>query len=320
MVAPEQVVGVVARLDLAQARPYVRGEERARVGRLLDEVRVVAGAVRHQRGLDVGDRCAHLGVGRLVDDDADRVHAERAGQRRPCPGAGRLARERSAHHAELQHRQRRVAARARTDSREDRIDRLPRQPVDQGVAAVTRKRVERVHRQVAEHDRGNDGEAVSHRPEVAQRAEELLSLGLAAQKRRRHHRERAAAGERGDVGDRREVQQRHPRHELVGEAALYRAPGVEHLGCALEREEQRSGVELVDGMDGELDRGHDAEVAAAAAQRPEQVGVMLVVGTHEGPVGGHELQRCDGVRLQPVLAGQPAHAAAQRVAGDPDIG
>jgi hypothetical protein len=95
---------------------------------------------------------------------------------------------------------------------------------------------------------------------------------------------------------------------------------VQHLGCALEGEKQRAGVELVDGMDGELDRGHDAEVAAAAAQRPEQVGVMLVVGTHEGALGGHELERRDSVRLQAVLAGQPTHAAAQRVAGDPDVG
>jgi hypothetical protein len=95
---------------------------------------------------------------------------------------------------------------------------------------------------------------------------------------------------------------------------------LEHLVRAVEREEQRPGVELVDGMDGELDRGHDAEVAASAAERPEQVGVMLVVGSHEGPVGGHELERGDSVRLQPVLAGQPAHAAAQRVAGDPDVG
>ena len=72
-------------------------------------------------------------------------------------------------------------------------------------------------------------------------------------------------------------------------------------------------------MDGELDRGHDAEVAAAAAQRPEEVRVVLGVGAHEPAVGGDELERGHGVGLQAVLAGQPAHAAAERVAGDPDV-
>ena len=104
-----------------------------------------------------------------------------------------------------------------------------------------------------------------------------------------------------------------------GSVGPQRVPRVQHLGGALEREEHRSGVELVDRVDGELDRGHDAEVAAAAAQRPEQVGVVLGVGAHERPVGGHELERGHGVRLQAVLAREPAHAAAERVAGDPDV-
>ena len=156
-------------------------------------------------------------------------------------------------------------------------------------------------------------------PRSAQRPQQRAALGLAAEKRRHHDGERAPAGERRHVGDRREVHQRRPRHELVGQRGQQRAPGVQHLGRALEREEHRSGVELVDRVDGELDRGHDAEVAAAAAQRPEQVGVVLGVRAHEAAVGGDELERGHGVGLQPVLAGQPAHAAAERVAGDPDV-
>jgi hypothetical protein len=72
-------------------------------------------------------------------------------------------------------------------------------------------------------------------------------------------------------------------------------------------------------MDGELDRGDDAEVAAAPAQGPEEIGVVLRVGAHQLAVGGDELQRRDGVGLQAVLARQPAHAAAERVAGDADV-
>src|SRR4051812_13316637 len=45
VVGPEQVVGVVQRLDVAQTLPRGRVEEPAHVGGLLDEVRVLAGAV-----------------------------------------------------------------------------------------------------------------------------------------------------------------------------------------------------------------------------------------------------------------------------------
>jgi hypothetical protein len=36
-------------------------------------------------------------------------------------------------------------------------------------------------------------------------------------------------------------------------------------------------------------------------------------------VGGDELYGCQRVRLEAVLAAKPAHAAAERVAGDPDV-
>jgi hypothetical protein len=52
---------------------------------------------------------------------------------------------------------------------------------------------------------------------------------------------------------------------------------VEHLGRALPQEDEPAGVDLPDRVERELDRGDDTEVAAAA-QRPEEVGVVLVVG------------------------------------------
>ncbi len=127
-------------------------------------------------------------------------------------------------------------------------------------------------------------------------------------------------GERRHVGDRREMQRRGPRHELVGEPWPDRVPRVQHLVRALDREEVGACVELLDLDDVELDRGHDAEVAAAAAQRPEQIGLVLGIDADQLAIGGHELERRDGVRLQPVLAREPSHAAAQRVAGDADVG
>jgi hypothetical protein len=68
-----------------------------------------------------------------------------------------------------------------------------------------------------------------------------------------------------------------------------------------------------------LDRGDDAEVAAAAAQRPEEVGVLARGRPHEAAVGEHHLDRRDGVGGQAVLAADPAEAAAERVAHDPDV-
>ena len=81
------------------------------------------------------------------------------------------------------------------------------------------------------------------------------------------------------------------------------------------------GVELAQRDQLELDRGDDAEVAAAAAQRPEQVGrsrggrrargvpsaVTTSIGQHA--VGG-----------EAVAAAEPAEAAAERVADDADVG
>jgi hypothetical protein len=55
VVALEYVLRVPERLDLAQALPGIGIEERARVRRLLDEVRVVAGAVRRNRVEDGSD-------------------------------------------------------------------------------------------------------------------------------------------------------------------------------------------------------------------------------------------------------------------------
>ena len=102
----------------------------------------------------------------------------------------------------------------------------------------------------------------------------------------------------------------------AGSSAVQRA---QDLGGPLEAEEQRARVELPHRHDRELDRGHDAEVPAAAAQRPEQLGLVRRVGAHELAVGGDELDRGHRVGLQAVLAGQPADAAAERVADDADV-
>jgi hypothetical protein len=67
-----------------------------------------------------------------------------------------------------------------------------------------------------------------------------------------------------------------------------------------------------------LEAGGHPEVAAAAADRPEQVGVVLVVGPQQPAVGGDEVGGQQVVDGQAVLADQVADAAAKGDAADAD--
>jgi hypothetical protein len=66
----------------------------------------------------------------------------------------------------------------------------------------------------------------------------------------------------------------------------------------------------------ELEAGHDAEVAAAAADRPEQVRMLGLVCDELATVGGHDLDREQRIDRQAVLAHQPTDPAAEGQARD----
>ena len=73
----------------------------------------------------------------------------------------------------------------------------------------------------------------------------------------------------------------------------------------------------VDGA--ELERGHDAEVAAAAAQRPEQVRIAVRTG-HDTLAGrGDDLGPDQVVAGEARRARQPADPAAERQAADAGV-
>ena len=97
------------------------------------------------------------------------------------------------------------------------------------------------------------------------------------------------------------------------------APGLEHLRGALPGEDQPAGEDGLEREERVLEGRDDAEVAAAAAQREEEVALVRVVDAVELAVGRDQLDRRQGVRGEAVLAGQPAHAATERVAGDADV-
>ena len=69
-------------------------------------------------------------------------------------------------------------------------------------------------------------------------------------------------------------------------------------------------------MKTKLELGHDAEVAATAAQAPEQVRVLGRRRADQLPVRGHERVRLDVVARQPELTREPAHPAAERQSSD----
>ena len=61
----------------------------------------------------------------------------------------------------------------------------------------------------------------------------------------------------------------------------------------------------------ELERGGNAEVAASAAQAPEEVGVLFGARRHRLPVGGHEIDGAQVVDGQAMFAHHPANPAPQ---------
>ena len=84
------------------------------------------------------------------------------------------------------------------------------------------------------------------------------------------------------------------------------------------RHEQRAAEDLADRVELELEAGDDAEVAAAAAHRPEQVRVRVLAGGDLAAVGRDDLDRHERIDGQAVLAHQPADPATERQAGDAD--
>ena len=66
----------------------------------------------------------------------------------------------------------------------------------------------------------------------------------------------------------------------------------------------------------EQEARHHAEIAAAAAQRPEQIGILRLARRDEAAVGQHDVGLEQVVDGEAVLARQIAGAAAERQAGD----
>jgi len=113
----------------------------------------------------------------------------------------------------------------------------------------------------------------------------------------------------------------HPADRLafVRDRVDPRAPGVQDVRRPLDRPEEAAGVDLGVWVQGELQCGDGSEVAAAPADRPEEVRLVVRVHAEVPPVGSHELGREHAVRGEAVSSDHPAEASAERVPDDTGV-
>ncbi len=101
----------------------------------------------------------------------------------------------------------------------------------------------------------------------------------------------------GQKRQRRRLAQHHPDGQLVGRLGDEAAVAVEQLPGLAERMHDQAGQHLgADRVEPELERGHDAEIAAAAADRPEQVGMFARARMAQLAVGGDHVGAPAGCR------------------------
>jgi len=117
-----------------------------------------------------------------------------------------------------------------------------------------------------------------------------------------------------DERQRRRDLERRERAQLLRRVGDELAVEAQQVGAVAQLEEHGAAVDVLDRVQPELQRGHQAEVAAAAAQRPEEVRVLPLAGHQETAVGGHHVGRDQVVAGEPVATAEIAHAAAERQA------
>src|SRR5512141_1260756 len=70
-------------------------------------------------------------------------------------------------------------------------------------------------------------------------------------------------------------------------------------------------------MQTELEAGHDAEVAATTADRPEEIGVRVFIHVQELPIRGDDLSSQQAINGQAAFAYKIANAATKRDPANP---
>ena len=319
-VAGQEAVGVVAALDRDEPLPDRVGVGVADRPPGVEGVHVdAAGGVRRGVVPEPADP-VRGGVDRLLaraaDEPRERARAAVAERRR----AGRDAGDRAAHPAADDVRlRRRHALVAREQGVDDVVaERVVVMHPVREAPAVRRGRVEhRLHRHVG-HRRHEVEQRRAARPQRREHPLALRLLAAPADADDRH----GPALQLGRVGRLRRRRQQHGEdHQLVGRPGLHQvAARAQRRARPVPRVDERAGEhERADAVRAELEPRHDREVPAAAAQRPEQVGMLVGARAHLLAVGEDDVGRAQRVDREAVPAHEPAEAAAEGEPADAGV-
>ena len=114
----------------------------------------------------------------------------------------------------------------------------------------------------------------------------------------------------GDERQRRRDLQPKKHPQLLGRRVDEGAVALPDRRGIVEVVEQRAAHDITDLVEPELEAGDDPEVAAAAAQCPEQILVLIVAGRDLPAIGENDIGREQVVDGEPHAAGEVAEAAA----------
>ncbi len=303
-----------AELGLAEGSAHA-----AAVG-VADEIeRHVAGGPGRQRALGVLHPGDVVGVVAALPT-AVAVHLPRGGATTERRGIVRHGGDRVATGLQDDVRERRGRA---VRARDDRVDRTVIECVQVVGAPVVAApgRVARIDERLQRAIRHRLHPIGSRRHDAAQITEQRLAAcvvseprhddadgGLQAQ-RLRHER----CGRREEEGDAAAPLRRRIAQQIAIRAAHGR-------GIGAREQEHAAQHHRPDRVQRELEFGDDAEVAAAALESPEQLGVLVRTGGDQPAVGRDQLGRQQVVASQPVQPLEPAAAAAEDEAGDARAG
>ncbi|MEZ5531081.1 MAG: hypothetical protein R3E69_01740 [Steroidobacteraceae bacterium] len=182
-------------------------------------------------------------------------------------------------------------------------------PDESGLQVIASARCERLVRERLQRDIRGRRDRILHRlAEAAQRAERLLAVLDRAAVAGVEHEGALPVGQRHDHGIRVDVVAGG--HGVIG-------VGAQDTLRLRERKDQRPAEQdRRRGVQAELERGDDTEIAAAAPQCPVKIGVFGGARTHEPAVGGHQIGGQQVVAGEAELAGEAPESAAEREARD----
>jgi hypothetical protein len=222
--------------------------------------------------------------------------------------------------AELtQLRQQQRGRRGRTGDREQPLDGRRGQCRQNARATGDRSRALRVSVDADQCRRRHPTKHVDLRIELAKRREERRGSRVVGQNGSVDDNELASADRFRDVRQRRQLHDAQRCRHLIRSGQRPARPAPQNPLRVLPVPGEHAAVGTGDRVEPELERGDHTEVAATAAQRPEQVGLGGGIDTTDAAVGGDDLGAGDAVGLQAELAGEPAQAAPEGVAGDADV-